>query len=77
MGNVDKRVENLERLYSPKAAYEGPEERARQSAEFAAKLRRVEEKAAREEAEGLPARRHALNELLEFMRSKRAGRHGG
>jgi hypothetical protein len=79
MASIDARTRRLEKLYneSEDPYREDPEEKARQNAEFAAKLRRVEEKAAREEAEGLPARRHALNELLEFMRSKRAGRHGG
>ncbi len=67
------RIRQLEKLYyaSEDPYREDPEERARQNAEFVARLRRVEEKAAREEAEGNPARRHALNELYEFMRSKR------
>ncbi len=74
MGNVDKRVENLERLYSPKAAYEDPGERARQNAEFAARWTRVEEKARREAEAGNPGRLQALEEVAAYMQNRRENR---
>jgi hypothetical protein len=70
MGNVDKRIENLERLCS-QAAYEDSEDLERRRAAFAAKFRRAEEKALREAAEGNPTSLHHLEELAAYIRSKR------
>jgi len=73
MGSIAKRIERLERLYNTEP-YENPAEKEQQLARLRAKLQEVEEKAAREEAEGDPRRRIALEELKEFMKKTIADR---
>ena len=67
MGNLDKRIEALERLYRASPGYvpEGLTEEER--SELAALLARAKEQAEREEEAGDPRRRMALEELEEFM----------
>jgi hypothetical protein len=68
---IDARIKNLEKLYNEsEGPHEGPEERARQNAEFAARWTRVEEKARREAEAGNPGRLQALEEIAEFMRAR-------
>ncbi len=73
MGNIDKRIENLERLYG-QAAYEDPEELERRRAAFVARGGRAEEKALREAEEGNPTSLHHLEELAAYIRSQRENR---
>jgi hypothetical protein len=73
MASIDRRIEALERLYGTEPE-EDSEEMARRRDEFKAKLLRVREKAAREEAEGNPRRRELLDELEEQMRKRSRAR---
>ena len=71
-GSLEKRLADLERLYSAGSGNlaNGPEG-WRET--MAASLRRAEEKAALEEAQGDSRRRHALRSLYEFMEGRRDG----
>jgi len=66
MGSLNRRIARLERLYNT-VPCEAPAEKEQRLARLKAKLQAAEEKAAREEAEGNPARRIALEELKEYM----------
>jgi len=71
-GSLEKRITNLERLYSTGSGNlaEGPEGWREK---LAASLRRAEEKAAAEEAQGDSRRRHALDNLYKFMERRPDG----
>lgn len=71
-GGLEKRITNLERRCSaaPGNLAEGP---AEWREKMAASLRRAEEKAAAEEAQGDSRRRHALRSLYEFMKQEPDG----
>jgi hypothetical protein len=66
-GSLEKRLADLERLYSAGSGNlaEGPQG---WQEKMAATLRRGEEKAALEEAQGDSRRRHALDTLYKFMK---------
>ena len=71
-GSLEKRIADLERLYStdlgnPAGSPEGRREK------MAASLRRAEERAAAEEAQGDTRRRHALDELYKSMKRRQKG----
>ena len=64
MAGIERRIENLERSFGTTKATEGiSEEKARLIEELRTHLPEFEERMAREEAEGNPARRIALEEL--------------
>jgi hypothetical protein len=71
-GGLEKRLAHLERLYSaaPGNLAEGPEGWREK---LATTLRRGEEKAALEEAQGDSRRRHALDNLYKFMKREPDG----
>jgi hypothetical protein len=69
-GSLEKRIEVLERLYSTDTRVDRPEGWREK---MAASLRRAEEKAAAEEAQGDSRRRHALRSLYEFMKQEPDG----
>jgi hypothetical protein len=71
-GSLEKRLAHLERLYSaaPGNLGEGPEGWREK---LATTLRRGEEKAALEEAQGDSRRRHALDNLYKFMKREPDG----
>jgi hypothetical protein len=70
--NLAKRLADLERLYSAGSGNlaEGPEG---WRDKMAASLRRAEEKAAAEEAQGDSRRRHALDNLYKLMKREPDG----
>jgi hypothetical protein len=69
---LERRLERLEdRIGSVSSA--DPAERERQRAAFDERLQIVREKAAREETEGKPQRRIALESLLESISRRRRG----
>ena len=63
MGSLEKRIEALERAYGTNPREEDSAELVRLREEMKASLPSARERAAREEAEGNPARRVALDEL--------------
>jgi hypothetical protein len=71
-GSLEKRLAHLERLYSaaPGNLAEGPEGWREK---LATTLRRGEEKAALEEAQGDSRRRHALDNLYKLMKREPDG----
>jgi hypothetical protein len=71
-GSLEKRLADLERLYSAGSGNlaEGPEGWREK---MAASLRRAEEKAAAEEAQGDSRRRFALGNLYRFMERRPDG----
>jgi hypothetical protein len=71
-GSLEKRLAHLERLYSaaPGNLAEGAEGWREK---LATTLRRGEEKAALEEAQGDSRRRHALDNLYKFMKREADG----
>jgi hypothetical protein len=76
MGSLERRIEDLERLYdrTPRTAEEAAmvaEDRERLRAQMEEARRVAEEKAATEEAAGDTTRRAALDELYEFERKAR------
>ncbi len=74
MGSIDRRIEALEKLYGERPGEEDPEEVARRREEFKAELERGYEMAGREEAEGHPQRRVALDNLVRSLRARIAAR---
>jgi hypothetical protein len=70
-GSLEKRLEVLERLYSTDTTRVDRPEGWRET--MAASLRRAEEKAAAEEAQGDSRRRHALDNLYKLMKRRRDG----
>jgi hypothetical protein len=77
VGNIARRVASLEKLYQGASApYEDSgtaEELERRREKMRADLRRAEEKAAAEEAQGDTRRRHALDELYKSMKRRQKG----
>jgi hypothetical protein len=73
MGDIEKRIEALERSYGTEPEVDS-EEMARRRGEFKAKLLRAYEKADAEEAAGNPRRRELLDELEETMKRRVAER---
>ncbi len=76
MGNVDKRIEALERLYGMDASEGSAEESERaerEQADFMQRLERVRERAREEEEAGDPRRRLALENLEEALRRRCEG----
>ena len=69
-GSLEKRVADLEKLYSTATRADGSEGWREK---MAASLRRAEEKAALEEAQGDSRRRHALDNLYKFMERRPDG----
>jgi hypothetical protein len=69
-GSLEKRIADLERLYSTDARTDRPEGWREK---IAASLRRAEEKAAAEEAQGDSRRRLALGNLYKFMERRPDG----
>jgi hypothetical protein len=69
-GSLEKRIEVLEKLYSTDTRADRPEG---WQEKMAASLRRAEEKAALEEAQGDSKRRHALNNLYKLMKQEPDG----
>jgi hypothetical protein len=63
-GSLEKRVADLEKLYSTATRADGPEGWRER---MAVSLRQAEEKAAAEEAQGDSRRRSALANLYKFM----------
>jgi hypothetical protein len=72
VGSLDRRIEALERLYSADSGNLA-EGREGWREKLAASLRRAEEKAAAEEAQGDSRRRHALDNLYKFMERRPDG----
>ena len=74
---IDRRIQNLEKFYQgSSAAYEdsgAAEELERRREKMRANLKRAEERAALEEAQGDSRRRHALDELYKSMKRGRGG----
>jgi hypothetical protein len=70
VGSIDRRIEALERLYGGPSREEDPPGLARRREEVKSTLGRTYEKAEREEAEGNPQRRIALEALEEQMRKR-------
>jgi hypothetical protein len=77
VSGLGKRVESLETFYEGGlAAYEdsgAAEELERRREKMRAGLRRAEEMAAAEEAQGDTRRRHALDELYKSMKRRQKG----
>jgi hypothetical protein len=69
-GSVEKRVADLEKLYSTATRADGPEGWMET---MAASLRLAEEKSAAEEAQGDSRRRSALANLYKFMERRPDG----
>jgi hypothetical protein len=74
MGSIERRIEALERVYAAPAHEEDSEAMARRREELKARISSAYEKAAREEAEGNPARRIVLEELEATMKRRVAER---
>jgi hypothetical protein len=74
---IERRIQNLEKLYQGNsAAYEdsgAAEELERRREKMKANLKRAEERAALEEAQGDSRRRHALDNLYKSMKGGRGG----
>lgn len=71
MGSIERRLADLERRFGPPP--DDPVERARLEEKreaFRVRLKRAGEQAEREEAEGSPQRRQALDELEAHMRRR-------
>jgi hypothetical protein len=73
MGDIERRIEALERAYGTEPE-EDSEVMARRREELKARISSAYGKAAREEAEGNPARRIALEELEATMKRRVAER---
>jgi hypothetical protein len=73
MGDVDKRIEALERAYGPRSAREHNPERERLIEELEALRPALQEKMAAEEARGDFRRRRVLEELEEVVRRRMHG----
>ena len=69
-GSLAKRIEVLEKLYSTDTRADRPEGWREK---MTASLRRAEEKAAAEEAQGDSKRRHALDNLYKLMKREPDG----
>ena len=67
MGSIERRIQQLEELYHASPGEESPEVREERRAAFLKMYERVREKAEREEAEGKPQRRIALDNLIESI----------
>lgn len=67
MGSLDRRIRQLEELYRTSPSEASAEDLAQRKAAFIATMKRAREKAEREEAEGDPGRRMALDELEEHL----------
>ena len=77
MGSLEKRIEALERAYGTKPREEDSAELVRLREEMKASWSGARERAAREEAEGNPARRAALDEIEARIRERiRRREHG-
>jgi hypothetical protein len=77
MASIDKRVEDLERAYGTNPREEDSAELVRLREEMKASWPRARERAAREEAEGNPARRAALDEIEARIKERiRRREHG-
>ena len=81
MGSLEKRIEALERAYGTKPREEDSADLVRRREEMKASWPSARERAAREEAEGNPARRVALDELEARMKERmkeriQRGAHG-
>jgi hypothetical protein len=74
MGSIDRRIEALEKAYGESPREEDPAEVARWREELKAGLERAYEKAGREEREGHPQRRVALDNLVRSLRARIAAR---
>jgi hypothetical protein len=72
VGSIERRIQQLEEVYHASLEGESPEVREERRVAFLEMYERAREKAAREEAEGKPQRRIALENLLEFMRRRGA-----
>jgi len=74
---IDRRIQNLEKLYQGNSAtYEdsgAAEELERRREKMKANLKRAEERASLEEAQGDSRRRHALDDLYRSMKRGRGG----
>jgi hypothetical protein len=74
MGGIERRIEALERSLGAKPREEDSEERRRLIEELKARWPALEERMAREEAEGNFARRRALEELEASVKRRVAER---
>jgi hypothetical protein len=72
VGSIERRIQQLEEAYHASPEGESPEVREERRVAFLEMSERAREKATREEAEGKPQRRMALDNLLEPM----SRRHG-
>jgi hypothetical protein len=72
VGSIERRLEALEGRLGP-AEETDPLERERRRVAFYESLEAACEKAEREEAEGFPHRRKAIEELIESMRRRTRG----
>jgi hypothetical protein len=71
MSALERRIQQLEDLYHSSPWEESPEVREERRADFLEMYERAREKAEREEAEGKPQRRIALENLLESISRRR------
>jgi hypothetical protein len=77
MASIDRRIEALERAYGTKPREENSAELVRLREEMQASWPSARERAAREEAEGNPARRAALDEIEARIKERiRRREHG-
>jgi len=74
VGSIERRIEALERAYGTEPREEDSEERRRIIQELKARWPALEEKMAREEAEGDFSRRRALEELEATVKRRVAER---
>jgi len=70
MESIDRRLQALERAYGTKPREEDSADLVRRREEMKASWTRARERAAREEAEGNPARRVALDDLEARMKER-------
>jgi hypothetical protein len=77
VGSIGRRIEALERSLGAKPREEDSEERRRIIEELEARRPALEERMAREEAEGNFARRRALEELEASVKRRVAERQAG
>lgn len=79
MGSIDRRIQDLERLLggTPEVEEANSEERRRLIEELEARRPEIEERMAREEAEGDFTRRRALEELEEVVKRRSRARGDG
>ena len=71
MGSIERRIEQLEEVYRGPSGCADPLEAEKRRAAFVETFERAWQKAEREEAEGNPRRRRALEQLVGSMRGRR------